>query len=114
MSIDKDVLEEFKNEIVHEFRIYTESINSHVQQVAEGHELLNEKIDRLQEGQTELITRVDRLELTTLKLEQGQTKLEQEIKRTRVELGEKIDPINEGLDNHEGRITYLEKKSGVF
>ena len=113
MTIDTKILEEFKSEVIHEFRIYSESIRSNVKQIAEGHELLNEKMNHIQEGQSEIITRVDRLELTSLKLEQGQAKLEEEIRKTRTELGAKIDKIDWIVEDHETRIITLEKKANI-
>jgi len=100
MTLEKKDLEEFKEEIIHEFRMYTEGMRSDVKQVAEGHQLLNEKIDRLQEGQEELTKRVDRVELITLRLEQRQGNLEEKIEKVREELGAKIDAVATDLAAH--------------
>ena len=84
----------------HHIGILSEDFQEKLDIVVEGHQLLNGKIDCLQEGKIDLTKRVDNIELITLRLEQRQSNLEQEIKKTREDLNRKIDAVAADLTAH--------------
>ncbi len=73
--------EEIKEIFVHHIGILAEDFQHKLDIVIEGHQILNEKIDNVQKQLTDLTTRVDRIDLRTLRLEEGQKRLEQRQER---------------------------------
>ena len=99
-SMDEKEKKEIEEIFKHHIGILSEDFQEKLDIVVEGHQLLNGKIDRLQEGQIDLTKRVDNIELITLRLEQRQSNLEQEIKKTREDLNHKIDAVAADLTAH--------------
>ena len=100
--------EKHVDEIKRHFDIVAENLRDDIRLVAEGHQVLNRHIEQLEMGQDKVITRLDRIDARTLVLEKGQEKLEKELRKTRLVLGEKNDMVLIKLENHEERIERLE------
>jgi len=107
--------DKYVEEIKRHFDVVAENLRDDIRLVAEGHQVLNRHIEQLEIGQDKVITRLDRIDARTLVLEKGQEKLgkkqeklEKELRKTRLVLGEKIDMVLVKVENHDGRIERLE------